>query len=377
MFIERKVDPTTGRIELWRCRWENTGSGSARKVFVDKLCDERKAESDADGALSEIAAICWADGRTMGNIAVVSPELLGQFPDRRGNNAILPCDFVEAGKFRHGAIRMWCRTHQSHWGTKADLQAFEQFGELKCSDHNQPMNYIVSPQIIDLEAHGEIGIWCSMPPALSSNEIEQRSPLIHVHIRNSAEDAKAIDKDFPAVSLIYNQKIGLFSNDEISRVNLTPPAAFEFVKALEQDRRMDCINCTACGFPHLDMGDFATTPHRKHFCGNCGRDSTWSKEPIVSTPLQPLHSRYSSAKAPVSPDRSLNIDDYKGCTYTVWASTPAIVWTAKRPEEYGIHVHIHDGERRVVDDTFGEVILKGEKLQRSVLIEKMMERTKV
>jgi hypothetical protein len=76
-----------------------------------------------------------------------------------------------------------------------------------------------------------------------------------------------------------------------------------------------------------------------------------------------------------TPERGIDLDDYKGCTYTIWASTPAIVWTAARPQEFGIHVHVHEGTKRIVDDTFGEVILNGKALNRSELIESMIARS--
>ncbi len=76
-----------------------------------------------------------------------------------------------------------------------------------------------------------------------------------------------------------------------------------------------------------------------------------------------------------TPQRTLDLDAYPGCSYTVWASTPAIVWTANRPQERGIHVHVHDGSTRVVDDTFGEVVLNGVPLERSKLIEAMIARS--
>ncbi len=71
----------------------------------------------------------------------------------------------------------------------------------------------------------------------------------------------------------------------------------------------------------------------------------------------------------------INLDEYQGCSYTVWASTPAIVWTAARPQEFGIHVHVHDGNTRVIDDTFSEVTLGGKPLERAALIQSMFQRT--
>ena len=169
----------------------------------------------------------------------------------------------------------------------------------------------------------------------------------------------------------------MFGADDITRVNITPPAAFEFVTALERNIKMDCINCSHCGYPHLDLGEFARKHHRKHFCANCGRDSTWSKEEIISTPLQPLHDRYARTLKYDVPGRTLNLDEFSGHTYTIWASTPAVVWTAARPQELGIHVHVHRGRERVVDDTFGRVVLDGKSLNRGKLIEAMISRASI
>jgi hypothetical protein len=40
-----------------------------------------------------------------------------------------------------------------------------------------------------------------------------------------------------------------------------------------------------------------------------------------------------------------------------------------------MHVHVHDGNARIVDDTFGEVILNGKPLERAALIAATIERT--
>lgn len=375
MFIERRINPSSGVVELWRCQWENRAGHAAKKVYLSKICDEQSVNPEAEGGLSEEAAICWAYGRTLGNIAVFSPDLLGHFPGKTGDDAILPCDFVHAGKFRHGADRLWCRTHQTHWGTKADLESYDNVGEMRCANYLQRMNYVVSPLTINVNEHAEVGIWCSMPAALSTAEIKPRPPKIHVHVREVANDKKKVDRDFDAISILYSSNLGMFDNQEITRVNVTPPSAFDFVCSIEAHREMSCINCSTCGYPHLDLGDFAKTPHRKHFCGNCGRDSTWSQKPIVSTPLKPLHDAFAKNLKYETPSRELNLDSYQGCSYTVWASTPAIVWTAERPQEFGIHVHVHSGNTRVVDDTFGKVILNGKPLERSKLIEAMIARS--
>jgi hypothetical protein len=88
-----------------------------------------------------------------------------------------------------------------------------------------------------------------------------------------------------------------------------------------------------------------------------------------------LHDQYADSLKYEVPDRTLNLDGYEGCSYTIWASTPAILWTAKRPQELGVHVHVHKGTTRVVDETFGEVILNGQALERRALIESMIDRS--
>jgi hypothetical protein len=375
MFIERKVNQSSHVVELWKCEWENREGRAPHKVYLEKVGDEHPLKQNATDSMTAAPAICWSYGRTLGNIAVFNKSILGQFPAKTGNDALLPCDFVYAGKFRHGADRWWCRTHQSHWGTKADYESFERSKTMICANHEQLMNYVVAPFEINMGSYAEVGIWCSMPAALSTVIIPSRPPKIHVHLRPQAGGKKSVDGDFPAIALLYNEKLGLFDNSEITQVNVTPPAAFEFVRALEEQRELDCINCSHCGYPHLDLGDFAIRPHRKHFCANCGRDSTWSTEPIVSTPLKLIHDHFAKAWKFAVPDRTLNLDEYSGCDYTIWASTPAILWTAMRPQETGIHVHVHDGKQRVVDDTYSEVVLGGVPLSRKELLQQMMART--
>jgi hypothetical protein len=246
---------------------------------------------------------------------------------------------------------------------------------MTCANHQQPMNYVVAPFEINMQGYAEVGIWCSLPAALSTRPIANRPPKIHVHVRPEANGKKKIDRDFHAIAMLYNKALELFESPDITQVNITPPAAFEFVRSLEAEREMSCIDCAHCGYPHLDLGDFAERPHRKHFCANCGRDSTWSPIAIVSTPLKPLHDQFAKTWTFLVPKRSLNLDDYADCEYTLWASTPAILWTANRPQEKGIHVHVQRGIERVVDDTFAEVLLGGLPLSRDALFQQMLART--
>lgn len=374
MFVERRLNSATNAVELWWCEWVMNPGEPTKKVALRKISDEPE-KLQPYGPAAEQPAICWSYGRTLGNIAVFSETLKGCFPDSEGNDAQLPCDFVKAGKFRNGPPRWWCRTHQTYWGTKSDLQSYETTQEMSCSEHGQRMSYVVSPLTLNLREYDEVGVWCSMPAAISTEEITARPPRIHVHVRPKVGGKKTIDGDFQAISILYSDDQELFGAQDISRVNITPPSAFEFVTALEAKSKMSCVNCGRCGYPHLDLGRFARVPHIKHYCGNCGYDSTHSKGKIVSTPLQPLHDQFAKTLSYKTPERKINLDEFTDCTYTVWASTPAVVWTAARPQELGIHVHVHRERMRIIDDTFGEVIHKGEPLVRSELVRLMAERS--
>ena len=374
MFYSRKLNSDTGRVEVWECEWSDPGTGMAKKNFVRKLCNEGERESIPE-RFSAASAICWAPGRTIGNIAVNSEEVFGSFATQAGDNAVLPCHIIPCGKFRNGATRWYCKTHQIHWGTKADIAAVPASGEVTCSNHLMAMSYVVNPLVVEFNDFEEIGVWCSLPPAMSSRPIEPRAPRIHVHKRFSGAERKLLDQDFDAIVCSYNRNLGLFASAEISQIQITPPAAFEFVRSLEEGRKMSCVTCKRCGYPHLDLGGFANTPHAKHFCGNCGNDSIWSEGKIVSTPLKPLHDQFNNSDHYVVPEKTLDLDNYVGYDYEMWSSTPAVLWTANRPQERGIHVHVYDRDRRIVDDTFGSVIHHGAKLDRGVLWRQMAANT--
>jgi len=375
MEVERIIDPNTGKIGMWAYDWDMS-QAPARKINYRFLEWEQPVTTLQQQITISHEAVCWSWGRTLGNIAVSNTPILGSFPAPEGDNAILRCDIVEAGKMRNGKNRWWCRTHQKHWGTKADITHSLETNCTQCSNHRQPMSYVVNPKQINLRDHAEVGIWCSMPPAITNiHQGEQRHPRIHLHIRDTPEGPKVFDDDVKALTILYNQEDGLFGSSEITKVHITPPSALEFILALEQGRKMGCISCRDCGHPHLDLGDFARTEHKKHLCGNCGRDNTWSAEAIASTPLKPLHDQFSKSNSYTDVDKSINLDEYSELKYQVWASTPAILWTASRPQERGIHVHVYDGQEYLIDDTFGSVFYRGKRLIREQLLQTMIANT--
>jgi hypothetical protein len=44
MFVERKLNPATGVIELWWCEWEKNATAGAKKIHLSKIADEASAK---------------------------------------------------------------------------------------------------------------------------------------------------------------------------------------------------------------------------------------------------------------------------------------------------------------------------------------------
>lgn len=333
--------------------------------------------------MTEEFAVVWAEGRTLGNAVPFSERVIGQFPKAdSGKGVILPCDIVPCGKFRNGAERWWCRTHQVHWGTKADLQqAAQTNGSIRCSNSTLPMHYTKNPLVIDPDDYpGGIGIWAALPTAINTTEDPDiDGVLIHVHTRPELKGKKSIDGNVPAVVIKSCESSPLFGDAliDIQRVVIAPPSALAYLEALINKLPLGILYCNRCHHPHLDLGEFAINPHKKHFCGNCGVDSNWSKEPIVSSPLNELANKLTKNPNFVESNRTLDLKNYQNCQVKIWASTPAVLWTSELPQETSIHVHIYQGKTKILDDTFGQVTnLDGSSLERDKLLAIMLNKAK-
>lgn len=332
--------------------------------------------------MTEEFAVVWASNRTLGNAVPFSDRVTGQFPpEKEGKGVILPCDIVECGKFRNGKQRWWCRTHQVHWGTKADIEqaTVSELG-IRCSNSTQPMDYAKEPLVLNPEDYsGGIGVWAALPTAINTtSEPDIETTAIHVHARLEPRGKKSIDGNHLAIVIAANEHLPLFNNVSIKRVVIAPPAALAYLEAVVDGLKLDTLYCNKCNHPHLDLGSFAKRTHKKHFCGNCGVDSNWSKEPIVSSPLKELSDRFNPNPRFSASDRKLDLRDYSDCQFKVWASTPAILWTSELAQETGIHVHIYQKSQKIVDDTFGEVIwLDGSTLERNKLLKTMLDKAEV
>ena len=213
--------------------------------------------------------LCWPHSATVGNLTAASDLLQGSFPSSQGKDAIVACQLVAAGKYRNGAARAWCRIHQAYWGVNADLAALAHSGRRQCARHAEPMYYALDPPLLNIASHAGVIIRCAGPDRLKVNVLAGQSAAVAIDVAGA----------------------GIFAPD-IARVAITPPAVLAYIDARRSGQALGCVACARCGHPHLDLGDFAHAVHRRHYCGNCGNDSTHSDGAMISSPLHALCMAY-------------------------------------------------------------------------------------
>lgn len=261
------------------------------------------------------------------------------------------CEIVPTGKRRDGGTRYWCLNH------KADATA----------KYGRPANQCRYAHIPPVQEHellalhvadypGGVAIWGAVPPVYDTT----RLPLdrgIHVHARHSANIHKDIDATYRGVRL-YDAKRGLPADgvviSELDAIYYMVTSAFGF--------EMKYVECTLCGWPHLDKDWFSVHAHRGHLCAGCGKHFR-DADMAIGNPLCRLRDVYGVRGARTRPaDRWFRArqSDYPG-GLQIWGSNPAIVWTGRGREEEGIHIHAFNGndERPSIDDTFAGVEIDG------------------
>lgn len=343
------------RVESYR----DPQTGTVKRRVLQHIGTVQKANE------AEPVAIIWSASHTLGNITIKADNpVIKQIPEGSNTFVNLPCDFVEAGKFRNGKPRWWCRTHQMHFGKKADTD--------KCSNASIPLDCCRDPFLLDpSEYSGGIAVWAALEPAICTRPDGATEPTgIHVHCRRTPSGKKLVDKTFPATRIKITDPLGT----AFDWIDVTPIAAQAWLKANISGLEPISIRCTYCSTPHLDLENFAIKPHRKHLCGNCGRDF-WAQKPVTSNPLAllaPYLEKTNRVTEIASKPLEIKSSDYSG-GLEIWSSTTALIWTFLRPEVVGIHVHAYNGDgKRVVDETYGSVTLDGQLLNRAELLNQML-----
>lgn len=268
------------------------------------------------------------------------------------------CDIKAEVKLRNGYPNWWCFTHNApargEKGKKLE----------RCLKADEPPIKDDEKICIDLANYpGGVGVWGSLEAVIDTKrEVSEKG--VHVHLREEEGAHKVVDNTFKEV-YIKIPTTSLHSNTEWVKIN--EEVACAYTASTVFDKKLKVLRCKHCNEQHVDAGWFAIHKHKKHFCTYCGRDFIDSEHGI-SNPIyyiQQIFSEILSKRSLITVDRELDVSqkDYPG-GIQVWASNPAIIWTADRPEEAGIHVHLFNDKSSppLVDDTFGKVKIDGVEL---------------
>jgi hypothetical protein len=246
-------------------------------------------------------------------------------------------------------MRYWCLAHKADatgkYGRKLDVCRGAGIEPISEAD-TLALNLDKFP--------GGVALWGAVPPVYDTTTL----PLdrgIHVHARLVLGGDKVHDMTFRAVEVTGGKlPPGGLTISELDAVYYMVSSIFGF--------GIRFIECSLCGYPHLDKDWFSVHPHRRHLCAGCGhhfRDTATG----IGNPIAELQRATGMAtREPIPAGRSLDIRqaDYPG-GIQIWGSNPAIIWSAAKSEEAGIHVHAftNEGERLEVDETFSTVTIDG------------------
>jgi transposase-like protein len=210
---------------------------------------------------------------------------------------------------------------------------------------------------------GGVGVWGALPAIYDTTRLPVEHG-VHVHARQAPKQKKDIDGSYGEVHIATGS----------STVVITEAAATPFVAGAVLGLPLRDIDCPYCGAPHLDADRFAIHPHQRHLCEGCGRDflepdrAVGNPVLIAKRQLNDIALTRPTTPGRPGPLRIKQSDPHFAGGVLVWASNPAILWTAQRDEADGIHVHAFDGVQPepVVDDTYQRVEIDGIRLDPSM-----------
>lgn len=277
-------------------------------------------------------------------------SLFGQDPPSiaRVTRAELACDVVAIEKRRDGKMRYWCRAH------RADATAKYGKPAQRCRLADVPPVQSEEIQVLDLDKYlGGVALWGAAPAVYDTT----RLPIergIHVHARPTPKSEKEIDFTFQAVRIVGKNlpKNGIVIDRVDALYNLIS-TVFGFSTKY--------VTCTHCDWPHLDKDWFSVHLHRRHLCSGCGRHFHDNARGI-GNPIVGIRDACGVAEHKiVTAPKKLNIKqaEFPG-GIQIWGSNPAFLWTQKKHEEEGIHVHAYRTENQAepsLDETYGEVVI--------------------
>ena len=294
--------------------------------------------------------------------------MVGSFPTETPSGVREPssqtaCTIQFVGKARNGSSRWWCTSHGANAtgprGLRLDVCERAETREINAS----------ILQLDPADYPGGVAIWRVSRPVYDTTNRETH-PGVHVHARLIPDAPKDIDESYDAVAL------RLHADLVQANVLVTEPMARAYYLARFCGHRLKSLSCTRCRAPHLDEGWFAIKPHRRHLCQACGHHFV-DRDHSVSSPLVSVEGMDAGneKRRSVRAQRTLAIDqrDYPG-GIRLWASNPALLWTAEKPEDEGIHAHLYGshGDLRD-DDTFDAVSIDGVALDEGMVKQLMAQ----
>jgi hypothetical protein len=203
------------------------------------------------------------------------------------------------------------------------------------------------------EYRGGIGVWGAVAPLLRGPYPPEDEPGVHLHARKTPRREKEIDASFSKVTI---------SNGEVTQREVVEDEAVGFMFAQILQIPVTNLACESCGADLFLGRHAAISPTKKHKCMEC-KFVTKSDRSLVANPLADLHQHFDlpARKDPIVLDNTLSLTNAEiAAGVEMWASNPAIIWTAERPEEAGIHVHVYDNDGKIIrDDTFCNIEVDG------------------
>lgn len=260
------------------------------------------------------------------------------------------CSIEQVGKQRSGKPRFWCSVHQAPATGRYGVRLAE------CESAYREINYSKLIEIDAANYPGGVGIWGAVAPVFDTTGYPEKNG-IHVHARKRSDDRKKeIDETVEAVRLKHRRDL-LEQRDTL----ITRETAVNYYISRFLKRKVKYLYCIYCGELHLDGDYFAVKPHRKHLCHACGKYFSDS-ERAVSNPIELLREESGIAPSEICrPDRAISLNQ-KDCPggIQIWGSNPAIIWTANRPEDEGLHLHAYGkNHTEIENNTFSEIKLDG------------------
>jgi len=267
------------------------------------------------------------------------------------------CRIVDVGKRRDGGTRYWCLEH------RADATAKYGRPATKCRHADIPP--IMPNQVLEIdveEFRGGVAMWGAVAPIYDTTRMAVAQG-VHVHARHDPGGKKEIDDTFRRVRVVHRHR------QDVSEIVISELEAVYYMVSSVLGFPMKHVECTFCAFPHLDKDWFSVHPHRRHLCAGCGKHFR-DTERSIGNPVAGVKKTFQRRHAMKPAKRTIAIDqsEYPG-GIQLWGSNPALLWTARRSEEEGIHLHVidNDGHSTIVDETYSRVTIDGVALDDAMI----------